>query len=129
MNLKVATVIFATAFSLPLIAQGADWKDISGQEALKLLANKTGVGGRYMLYYGPSGEMKGKWGGFVHTGKYYTNDAGHYCSVWINWDKGKAEGCWSVSRKGNKELKFEPISGRADKTILLPIEEGNKGNL
>jgi len=77
MNLKVATVIFATALSTPLIAQGSDWQDIFGKKTLKPLSEKTSVGSRYMNYYGPSGEMKGKCDGFVHTGKYYTNDPRH----------------------------------------------------
>ncbi len=130
MNHRISSIVAVTTLTIfSATSQSANWEPISGQAVMDLLADKTGVGGSYSLYYGPDGKQKGRWGGFVYTGKYYVNDKGHFCNVWLDWDKGKQEGCWSVSHKSGKEVKFEPESGRADKPVTFPLKEGNAHNL
>ncbi len=129
MKSKITGVISAAILALPFTVHSADWQGVSGQDIVKLLSNKTATGSSYVIYYGSEGEQKGRWGGFVHKAKYYVNNKGHFCNKWLNWDKGKEEGCWSVSHKNGKEVKFEPESGRANKTVTLPLREGNTGSL
>ena len=130
MNHRISTIVSATTLTLfSATSQGADWEPVTGQAVMDLLADKTGVASGYSLYYGPDGKQKGRWGGYVYTGKYYTNDKGYFCNVWEDWDKGKQEGCWSVSHKDGKVVKFEVESGRADKPVSFPLKPGNAHTL
>jgi len=47
----------------------------------------------------------------------------------MNWDKSKEEVCSSVSHKEGKEVRFKPESGRADKVMIMPLEDGDVSNL
>jgi hypothetical protein len=118
----ISKLVFILLFVVSGSIYAASWEDLNAESANALFSDITIVHKKFKQYAAPDGTQKGTWGGTTHTGKYFINDEGHYCSTWD--EEGKTDvGCWSLSKKKNK-LKMIPASGRADKEYTVKIMEG-----
>ena len=106
----ISKSVFLLLFVVSGSSYAASWEDLNMESAKALFSDTTIVHSKFKQYSAPDGTQKGEWGGTAHTGKYFINEEGHYCSTWD--DRGFAA-CDAVYRGKGK--------------IIYKVPRGKKG--